>query len=65
MKRAIVTGANGFIGSNLVNELLSHDIEVIAVVRNEESDIQSLPENKKLKVVYCELKVIESLTERV
>ena len=65
MKKAIVTGANGFIGSHLVDELLSHDIEVIAVVRNEKSNIQSLPENKKLKIIYCELKEIENLTEKI
>ena len=35
MKRAIVTGASGFIGSHLVRELVSHDYEVLAVVHSE------------------------------
>ena len=35
MKRAIVTGASGFIGLHLVQELLEHDYEVLAVVHSE------------------------------
>jgi UDP-glucose 4-epimerase len=65
MKKAIVTGANGFIGSYLVKELLSHDIEVIAVVRNENSNISSLPKNDKLKLVYCDLYDLQSLPQKI
>ena len=31
MKKVIVTGANGFIGSSLIKTLVAHDIEVVAV----------------------------------
>ena len=34
MKKALVTGANGFIGSALVRELLADNVEVIALDRN-------------------------------
>ncbi|MBX3229404.1 MAG: NAD-dependent epimerase/dehydratase family protein [Labilithrix sp.] len=34
MNRALVTGANGHIGSNLVRELLDHDYAVVAFVRD-------------------------------
>lgn len=34
MKKALVTGANGFVGSALVRELLANDIEVISLDRN-------------------------------
>ncbi len=34
MKRVIITGGTGFIGSRLVGELAGHNIEVIALVRN-------------------------------
>ena len=33
MKKAIVTGANGFVGSAVVSELLKHGIEVLALGR--------------------------------
>ena len=36
MKRAIVTGASGFIGLHLVRELLQHEYEVLAVVHSEQ-----------------------------
>ncbi|WP_294153937.1 NAD(P)-dependent oxidoreductase [uncultured Selenomonas sp.] len=32
MKKAIVTGANSFVGSAVVHELLAHDVEVFALV---------------------------------
>lgn len=38
MKKALVTGANGFIGSALVQELTSNGVEVIAVGRKKTND---------------------------
>lgn len=61
MKKAIVTGANGFIGSNLVKELIENNIEVISVVKSKDSDIASLPKCDNNKVVFCELSEIQKL----
>ena len=33
MKKALVTGANGFVGSALVKDLIANNIEVIALDR--------------------------------
>lgn len=41
MKKALVTGANGHIGANLVRELLAHDYAVVGLVR-EGSDLRGL-----------------------
>lgn len=41
MRKALVTGANGHIGSNLVRELLDQGFEVVAFVR-ESADLRSL-----------------------
>ncbi len=60
MKKVLVTGANGFIGSALVKELLAHEIEVIAVVRKNRDHI---PEH--VRVVECDLKEISRLPEMV
>lgn len=65
MKKAIVTGANGFVGSHLVKELIKNDIEVIAVVRSKDSNIDSLPVSEKIKVICCELSEIRKLEELV
>lgn len=42
MKKVVVTGANGFIGSAFCKKLVSEGIEVIAVVRNIEADISNI-----------------------
>lgn len=63
MKKALVTGANGYIGSSLIKTLQKNNIEVIAVVRNRDSKIDNLPEN--VRIVYCELDSISTLHELV
>lgn len=58
MKKAIVTGANGFVGSAVVKELLEHDYEVFAVVRESK---HNLPQHDNLNVISCTLDHISSL----
>lgn len=61
MKKVIVTGANGFIGSKFVEYLLSKGMEVYAVVRNENSFRVNAEcaKNTKVKIIkgsydtYC------------
>lgn len=63
MKKAIVTGANGFIGSWVIKELLKNNVEVISVIRNEHSTINTLSDNER--IVYCELAGISELTKKI
>ncbi|EWM55877.1 NAD-dependent epimerase/dehydratase family protein [Streptococcus thermophilus] len=63
MKKAIVTGANGFIGRWLIKELLRREIEVIAVLRNKESKINFVSD--KVKIVYSELDSILDLYNNI
>jgi len=65
MKKAIVTGANGFIGSNLVKYLLSQGVCVKAVVRNEKSYLGELSKLKNVDIIYCDLHEINSLPEKI
>lgn len=66
MDTAIVTGANGFIGSALLRELTDHGIHVIAVVRNVQSDISSIRDMPGVEIVYCEMDdLLEQLPEKV
>lgn len=54
MKKAIVTGATGFIGKFLVRELVKQNVEVIAVVRRGTKNlntINALP----VKIVECNI----------
>lgn len=63
MKTAIITGANGFIGSALTKELLKHDYYVYAIVH--ENHDNHLPRTDKCKIVSCELLSIGSLVKLI
>lgn len=65
MKRAIVTGANGFVGSAVVKERSGHGVQVWAVVRNEASNITSIEDFPNVHIVCCELSEIEQLPQKI
>ena len=41
MKRIIINGANGYVASNFINELLLNNYEVIALVRESKKQCPS------------------------
>lgn len=63
MNKVIVTGANGFIGSELVKELTGNGIKVIAVVRSKNSDISKIKELPNLSIVYNDMDDVHSLPD--
>lgn len=66
MKKVIVTGANGFVGYWLVRELVNNNVQVIAVVRNEQTNVSKLKElGNNIQIVCCELSQIEDLTNLI
>lgn len=65
MRKAIVTGANGFIGTALCRELSNQGISVIAVVRNEEENISNIENFSGLRVVYSDLSEFKNLHEKI
>ncbi|MFS1511026.1 NAD-dependent epimerase/dehydratase family protein [Chengkuizengella sp. SCS-71B] len=66
MKKAIVTGANGFIGSHVITELVNHNVEVIAIVKNEDSNIDSLAKNiNHIKIICCTLTDLNTLPNKI
>lgn len=62
MKKAIVTGANGFIGTALCRELSLQGVQVIAVVRNGAENLEALKGISNLSVVYCDLSEFYNLS---
>lgn len=64
MKKAIVTGANGFVGRYLVGELTGLGYEVWAVIRNESEDVSCLKAANP-HIVYCDLADIETLPDKL
>lgn len=67
MKKAIVTGAAGFVGSAVVRELLNRNIEVLALGRRpwENVDSNRLTESDKLTYLQIDSSEISSLPERL
>lgn len=61
MRKAVVTGANGFIGSALVHELIENGIEVIALGR--EGGNKNIPES--VKFIPFDLEKISEVTEKL
>lgn len=65
MKKAIVTGANGFVGAAICEELAEQGVQVIAVVRSMNSDVRRLQKINDIQIVYCELKDYHELPEKL
>lgn len=65
MKKAIVTGANGFIGTALCKKLSDEGINVIAIVRDKEENITKIKDIPRLKITYCDLSDFRNLSKYV
>lgn len=63
MKIAVVSGANGFVGSAVVRELLNHDYKIYALIR--EGRRQNLPQDSRVIPVICELSDIKNLKDKL
>lgn len=63
MKKVIVTGANGFIGAELIKELSKRNVEIIAIVRNRNSDISRIEGVFNTRIIYCNMNEIEKLPD--
>lgn len=65
MKKAIVTGANGFVGTALCKELSDQGYAVIAIIRDETENIENIKNLPGLSIVYCDLSEFSSLPQKI
>jgi len=63
MKKAIVSGANGFVGSAVCKELADHSVEITAIIRNEEENIDGIRNLPGLRIIYADLADFRSLAK--
>lgn len=64
INKALVTGASGFLGTALCEELSGRGVEVIAVVR-EASDAEYIGSMKNVRVVRCDMADYKTLPEKI
>jgi len=60
--KAVITGASGMIGSNLIKVLLKENFEVVAIVRPNSKKKDNIPKDKNVKIVECDLSNLNSLS---
>ncbi|MFD4820731.1 NAD-dependent epimerase/dehydratase family protein [Peribacillus butanolivorans] len=65
IKKVIITGANGFLGSALTNFLAKKGVKIFAIVRNEHSNIERLNNDENIEVIYCNLSEITKLEQLI
>lgn len=63
--RIVITGATGFIGSNLARVFLEKGCEVFALVRRESKNRRALPVHEKLNIVECSLDRVQEWAPEV
>lgn len=63
MKNVIVTGANGFVGTALLKELSKREVAILAVVRNENSQICHIKDIPGVTIVPCDMDDIHHLPD--
>ena len=63
MKRAVITGASGMIGSALIRRLIQEKIEVAAVVRPGSKKMGQIPKSSLVTIVECPLDRLDGLPD--
>lgn len=61
MKRAIIIGATGAIGTALVQELTDHEIEVLVLCHKGSERNRRIPESDLVKRLFCSLEELSTL----
>lgn len=65
MKKAIVTGANGFVGYWLLRELQNNGVHVTAVIKDKKENISMFSEFNDIDIVYSDLSELHNLPLKI
>ena len=60
----VITGGAGFIGCNLVKNLLNYNVKKIYILDNLSSGVKSfLPEDVRIEFIYCDISNYEKCSK--
>lgn len=65
MRKAIVTGANGFIGSNLLKMMSDEQVRIYAIIKDKDEKIDHILGLPGVEIVYCDLDNINKLPKLI
>lgn len=61
MKKLILTGATGMIGSAIVREALKQDYDITCIVRKNSSRIKNIPQNSRVHIIDADIAEYKNL----
>lgn len=61
MKRVIISGATGAIGSALIENLLCNNVEILIISRKNSKRLSVIPKNSLISIKYCDLSEYKNL----
>ncbi len=62
MKRAILSGATGAVGTALIQKLIQENVEVLVLARNDSKRLSVLPKHELVTVRFCSLEEMATLS---
>ncbi|WP_296323054.1 NAD-dependent epimerase/dehydratase family protein [Treponema sp. UBA3813] len=61
MKKLILTGATGMIGSAIVHEALKQDYDITCIVRKNSSRIKNIPQDSRVHIIDADISEYKNL----
>lgn len=63
MKKVVVTGANGFVGSAVCRALAARGVQILAIVKDEKEDVSSILSLKGIQIFLCDMGCYDRLAQ--
>lgn len=65
MKKVVVTGPTGVIGSAVIKKLIAENCKVYAVIRKTSKRIANIIKHDNVKIIYCDVADVKLLPEKI
>ena len=65
MKKIVISGPTGVVGTGLIKALLKRDCEIFAVVRPGSRRTDNIPKDDKINIIECDIASLENLAKEI